>query len=87
MLKRFWFTFGSFQHPTPLNFGCGVTAHDYQDALAIMRDSVFQGATPAVQDCVENVDVSRLEPKHVLPNLGNVLVRGVWFPLGHELRR
>jgi hypothetical protein len=83
-MKRYWFTFEKLERPSPLSFGCGVTAHDYQDALAIMRDSVFQGHAPPIKDVVEDVDVSRLEAKHVLPNLGNVLIRGIWFPLGYE---
>lgn len=84
MLKRYWFVFEKFDHPTPLNFGCDVTAHNYQDALAIMRDGLFHGQAPPVKDSVEDVDISRLEAKHVLPNLGNVLVRGIWFPAGYK---
>jgi hypothetical protein len=38
---------------------------------------------PAVVQVVENVDVSTLDQKHVLPNIGDVTVRGVWFPLGY----
>jgi hypothetical protein len=29
---------------------------------------------------VVDVDVASLDAKHVLPNIGPVVVRGVWFP-------
>lgn len=84
MLRRYWFTFESSESPIPTNSGCGVTAHDYEDALALMRDRVFGGQLPAIQQCTEDVDVSSLDVRHVIPNLGNVLIRGVWFPLGFQ---
>jgi hypothetical protein len=84
MLRRYWFTFERFENPTALNLGCGVTAASYDDALALVRDSVFHGRTPPINDCIEDVDVSRLDANHVLPNVGNVLVHGIWFPLGYK---
>jgi len=47
--------------------------------------TVFREAQiPDLESVRENVDVSALDERHVLPNMGNVLVRGVWFPLGHD---
>lgn len=66
--------------------GCGVTALGKDDALQLLRTSVFAG-----RDLPENIAISivrsetDLDQKHVLPNLGNMLRHGVWFPLGHEL--
>ena len=31
----------------------------------------------------EDIDVRALDPNHVLPNIGNVTSRGIWFPLGY----
>jgi hypothetical protein len=33
---------------------------------------------------MEDVDLSSLEQKHVLPNLGDVTARGIWFPQGYD---
>ena len=83
-LTRFWFIFERFAHPTPLNLGCGVTGRDYEDALQIVRDTVFTRGAPRIIQCIEGIDVSTLDPKHVLPNIGDVTRRGVWFPQGYS---
>lgn len=86
MLCRYWFTF----EPEPgrtlpfgLGLGCGVTAHDRSDAEVLISERVFRGSElPPVGMVVENVDVSTLDEGHVLPNIGDVTRRGIWFPLG-----
>jgi hypothetical protein len=84
-LNRYWFTFEGFAKPTPLNLGCGVTAYDYDDAIYLLRKRVFRGKDPPrIVGCTENVDVSTLDTKHVLPNIGLVTARGIWFPQGYE---
>jgi hypothetical protein len=38
-----------------------------------------------VKEIIEGVDVSKLDPKHILPNMrGNPAARGVWFPTGFD---
>ena len=87
-LRRFWFEFdlsASQAHPMGVLAGCGVTAFSREDSLQLLRDRVFNGKTlPQIRRLIEDVDVSELDPGHVLPNMGNVLNRGVWFPLGYE---
>ncbi len=86
--RRFWFRFGPMSEPTPLNLGCGVTAVDYQDALAITNGTVFAGtALPDIVECMEDVDVVALDPGKVRSNMGVVVWRGVWVTLGHEPTR
>jgi hypothetical protein len=65
-----------------LSMGCGITAYDLDDAYGFLREQVFPtyGEEP-VDEIVENVDVSKLEERHVRPNMGNPVMRGVWFPL------
>ncbi len=58
-----------------------MTAYDYDDAIAILRQRVFEGAEPAIAEAIADVDVSTLDKNHVLPNMGSTVVRGVWFPL------
>jgi len=88
ILRRYWFNFEKFGEPTPLNLGCGVTAYGYDDATSLLRDRVFAGKElPRIIRCSEDVDVSTLDQKHVLPNISLVAVRGIWFPQGYEEMR
>jgi hypothetical protein len=83
MLRRFWFVFEPFPHPTALNVGCGVTGYDYDDAVQILQERVFVGQPlPRVSRCLPDVDIRDLDQDHVIPNMGVVTLRGVWFPRG-----
>jgi hypothetical protein len=83
LLTRYWITFERLAKPTPLNLGCGVTAFGCEDALEIVRDRAFAGRVmPKIIEIQEDVDVSKLDPKHVVPNIGSVTIRGIWFPMG-----
>ena len=79
MLKRYWFTFEESHRPSPLNLGCGVSARDFNDALVLLRKRI--PAQLRIRHCTEDVDVSTLDSAHVLPNIGDVTRRGIWFPL------
>jgi hypothetical protein len=84
LLKRYWFDFVNLNQPTPLNLGCGVTAYDFEDAMRLLRERVFHSAiVPPIGNCIEDVDVSTLDQNHVLPNIGPIDIRGIWFPQGH----
>ncbi|MBS0265719.1 MAG: hypothetical protein JSS02_27555 [Planctomycetes bacterium] len=86
-LRRFWFTFDltiSDPHPAGTLLGCGVTALSLEDATEVIRKTVFGDMTmPKIRSIVEDVDVSTLDAKHVLPNMRVPQVQGVWFPLGY----
>jgi hypothetical protein len=87
LLRRYWFAFKAFPHPTALNLGCGVTAYSYEDALHLLRERVFPASDlPEIVDFKVDVDVTRLDSNHVVPNLGLVVDRGVWFPQGYAER-
>jgi hypothetical protein len=87
-LKRYWFQFQKFASPSPLTLGAGVTARSYDDALALLKDRVFAGEdVPQIVSVDENIDVSKLDDRHVLPNIGSILRRGIWFPQGYEETR
>ncbi|MGH9896159.1 MAG: hypothetical protein ACREA0_30045 [bacterium] len=61
-----------------------MSAYTYADALNLIRERVFAGAdVPEIAKVIEDVDVSTLDANHVLPNMGLVTVRGIWFPLGY----
>jgi hypothetical protein len=83
-LQRFWFRFQELPRFSPLGLGCGITARDYQDAIAILGDTVFKGQEiPPIAKVTVDVDVSTLDRGHVIPNMEAPNSRGVWFPKGY----
>jgi len=84
-LHRYWFKFATIEPYNSLRLGCGITARDYDDALSILRDTVFEGQKlPAIESVVHDIDVSTLDQKHVTPNMEPPVWRGVWFPKGYK---
>jgi hypothetical protein len=81
-LSRFWATLGNPPAFSPLGLGCGLTAFGPDDARTLINDSILS-KYPEVElvELAEDVDVSKLDA-HVLPNIGDVTARGIWFPLG-----
>jgi hypothetical protein len=83
-LQRFWITFDSNCNglqATGTLLGCGVTAVSIDEAIRFVRERVFEGVEmPGIENIIENVDVSKLDAKHVRPNMGSPAVRGVWYP-------
>jgi len=81
-MHRYWFQFEHSDTPSPLNLGCGITAHSEADALKILHDKVFSAYGPRkIATTIVDVDISTLDENHVRPNMGLVVQRGVWFPL------
>ena len=73
-LRRFWF-------PIPGHSGIGVTANSRADAEALAAEAAAQMRWPfVVAGVIEDVDVRDLDQKHVVPNMGVVSWRGIWFP-------
>jgi hypothetical protein len=89
-LHRYWFEFGGPREHLPAGtwMGCDVTGVDRADAEQLLAAGPFAGRTlPPIDGIIEDVDVSELDPGHVLPNIGDVTQRGVWFPRWHTARR
>ena len=62
-----------------------MTANNYEDTATLLRKRMFCGKElSSIARFVEDIDVSILDQKHVLPNVGMVNVRGIWFPQGYE---
>jgi hypothetical protein len=84
-LRQFWFTFEPMPTPAAINLGCGVTAFSREDALALLRERVFgANGVPPVVEVIDDITRTALDQKHVVPNLGKVEERGVWFPQGYD---
>jgi hypothetical protein len=63
--------------------GIGVTAWTLDDALHIIRGWGFGYFLPADLSTLtvrEGVTVSELDQNHVVPNMGPIVVRGMWYP-------
>lgn len=87
---RYWFEFEQDDKSFPcveVNFGCGVTGYDRNDAIKILQETIFREAMPSIKQVVENIDISTLDEGHVKPSIGDVYIRGVWFPLGYKAIR
>lgn len=86
-LISYWFEFESIDEtncPFVLRKGCGVTAYDYNDAISLLHEKIFIGDTmPAIKKIIESIEVSELDQNHVVPNMGIIIARGIWFPLGY----
>ena len=78
-LRRFWFRIAG-DKSSPL--GYGVTAWTQEDAISILQTEVFDGGQIPSHDVQEDIDVSRLDAGHVIPNMKSVAWRGIWFPRG-----
>jgi hypothetical protein len=63
----------------------GITAYNWDDAMSLLAkasraiSNVAIDAT-AVENYREIENVDELDQNHVLPNMGVVLRRGIWFP-------
>jgi hypothetical protein len=88
---RFWVQFDvdelstlSGGPPVGVRAGCGVTARSAAEAKELIREKVFAGQElPAITQWITDVDVATLDPRHVLPNVGDMREPGIWFPQGY----
>lgn len=79
-LRRFWIRLADDELPVGFRLGCGVTAYNRDDAFALLlKFWSAKHSGPVITDVSEDVDLTTLDEKHVLPNIGDVTRRGVWF--------
>lgn len=84
-MKRYWFIL----YPDdPYCAGnIGVTANSKAEAINLaieslgkMRLSNYIENLNEHTECIENIDVRLLDQNHVIPNMGVVVWKGVWWP-------
>jgi hypothetical protein len=82
LLHRYWITLDPSDERTQVfPLGYGVTAYTAEDAFMLLRIELFGGEPlPKIARVIEDVDLSALDARHVLPNCGEPVRRGVWFP-------
>jgi hypothetical protein len=80
-LRRYWIGFAGADIPIGFRMGCGITAFSREDAFALLL-KVWPGKGDGltISNVSEDIDLTTLDQNHVLPNLGDVTKRGVWFP-------
>jgi hypothetical protein len=77
-LRVYWVTFSG----NELGLGCGVTAIDPDDVRRILGESDYVSESGAVIDSIREVAFEDIEQNHVVPNMGNFFMRGIWYPRG-----
>jgi len=79
MLETFWLTF---PQDSQLPMGIGVTAYSEADAFALLEErgiaEWFAGAREVVVR--KGVRLQDLDQRNVVPNIGPMQLRGVWYP-------
>jgi len=57
--------------PPGVALGCGVTAYGCADATGLVHARVFGGIQmPEIAERADDVDISTLDMRHVVPNMG-----------------
>jgi hypothetical protein len=60
--------------------GIGVTARSIDDALALLDQHGYGFHRSGPIDVRENVTVADLDQSNVVPNMGPIVFRGIWYP-------
>ncbi|HEY4239024.1 MAG TPA: hypothetical protein VGM88_04380 [Kofleriaceae bacterium] len=60
--------------------GQGVTAYSTDDAFRLLEAQGYDFHLRARRVDVKVVTFDDLDDRHVVPNMGPIVVRGVWFP-------
>ena len=58
----------------------GVTAYSHEDAAQLLRAAGYELEPGVAVTVTEEVTFQDLDQNHVVPNMGPMQVRGVWFP-------
>lgn len=83
-LEKFWIRFKTIPKPTVLNLGSGVTAFSKEDAMTIVEERLYKIFNDLeIIDIITVASLNDLDEKHILPNIGDPCLRGIWFPMGY----
>lgn len=73
MLTAFWFN-------TSSGLGFGVTAESQAAAEELLRKYGYPSRGVEITSVIAGVKFAALDQKHVVPNAGPIVVKGVWYP-------
>ena len=57
----------------------GVTAYSIEDAFSLLAEAGYPFDQNEVT-VIENIRFEDLDPNHIVPNMGPMVLRGVWYP-------
>jgi hypothetical protein len=63
--------------------GFGVTAFSLDEAIRIINLEGYGDYLPediGQLNVIENVTITQLDQRHVVPNMGPMVMRGLWYP-------
>ena len=75
--RAFWLTFPG--QPSAA-FGIGITAYSLEDAYRLLEERGYDFHRRGSVVVREDVVVADLDQKHVVPNMGPIVFRGIWYP-------
>jgi hypothetical protein len=85
MLKRYWFITFPENRFGPRNFG--VTAFSKEHARNILIEEMDRSGLNILlenlndeTEVIEDIDIRLLDQGHIIPNMGVVTFKGVWYP-------
>ncbi len=58
----------------------GVTAYSLQDAFVLLDRHGYEFHRRGPVEVREGVAVADLDQRHVVPNMGPIVFRGIWYP-------
>ncbi len=59
----------------------GVSAYSFDDAISLLKHKVFQkDEMPNAKKIIEGIKSEDLDQNHIIPNMGVITERGIWFP-------
>ena len=78
VLTAYWLSY-----PADPSFplGQGVTAHSVEDAYQLLEESGYTLHIEAKYVKIkENVTIDDLDRTNIVPNIGPLIMRGIWYP-------
>ena len=59
----------------------GVTAYSLDDDKRLIQEKAFpKEELPRIKKVTENIQFKDLDQNHIVPNMGPITERGVWYP-------
>ena len=80
LLNWYWADFGGLPPYSNLSKGAGLTAFSEEDAIGILKQT-FETTVVGIRKLSSLRDIT---DAHIVPNMGNQMLRGIWFPKGYE---
>ena len=79
VLETFWIEFPQDEN---LVMGIGVTAYSQDDAMSLIKEQGIEHWLEGAREMkiTTGVRIDDLDQRHVVPNIGPLQLRGVWYP-------